>query len=195
MRADNETNPLIIGGFRCPQTGYLHFAQLWWVDAPSLSPGGGVSLLSDLRMKGLVTVARKPRSNKPAEKAPSRGQQYHLPNEAPWGGFINIKIDDEQKAEFFAWVEANAAHYSALFDDMLGDGLKASFSFDAEHECYILSLQGALLGSDPTKRYVSTSRAGTLPEVIALTVWKHVELAKGDYGNFSPKDSSFMRWG
>lgn len=140
-------------------------------------------------------MARKAKTTQPPVTPPERRQQYWLDNEAPWGGFINIKIDDEQKAEFYGWLEANAAHYNAAFDDMLGDGLKASFSFDAAHDCYILSLQGALVGSDPGKRYVSTSRAGTLGEVVALTVWKHLELSKGDYGNYQPKDSSFMKWG
>lgn len=140
-------------------------------------------------------MARKRKTPATPEPTPLREQQYYLPNEAKWGGFINIKLDDEQKADFYSWLEANAAHFSAAFDDMLGDGLKASFSFDAEHECYICSIQGALVGSDPEQRYVSTSRAGSLSEVIALSVWKHVELTQGDYGNYKPKDSSFMKWG
>lgn len=140
-------------------------------------------------------MARKPRSTKSTNPPQLKRQQYYLPNDAPWGGFINIKVDDDQKAEFYSWFEANGAHYPALFDDMLGDGLKASFSYDAEHQCYMLALQGALLGASPEERFVSTSRAGTLSEVIALTVWKHAELTRGDYGNYRPKDSSFMKWG
>ena len=140
-------------------------------------------------------MARKKTTPQTPPVSSKRQQQYHLPNDAKWGGFINIKLDDEQKAEFYAWLEANAAHYSATFDDMLGDGLKASISYDAEHECYILSLQGALVGNSPEERFVSTCRAGTLSEVIALTVWKHTDLTGGDYGNYKPKDSSFMKWG
>lgn len=138
-----------------------------------------------------------PRS-KPQQKNPSPSptvQRYFLPAEAAWGGFVNIRLDDEQKNEFYVWCEANVAHYHALFADMLGEGLKASFTFDAEHGAFILALTGALMGSAPYERFCSTSRAGSLDEVIALTVWKHVELTEGDYGNYRPRDGSFMRWG
>lgn len=140
-------------------------------------------------------MARKKAAAQAPKANPAIEQPYYLPADAPWGGFINIKLDDDQRAEFFTWLEVNAAHYPSAFDDLLGAGMKATFSFDAEHECYILSLQGALTGASPEQRFVSTSRAGTLNEVIALTVWKHFELAKGDYGNYRPKDSSFMKWG
>lgn len=140
-------------------------------------------------------MARKaaPKTSKPV---PSPIEQpYYLPNEAPWGGFVNIRLSDEQREEFSSWYAANAAHFPSTFDDMLGSGLKATFSYDAEHECYILALQGALMGSSPGDRFVSTSRAGTLNEVIALSVWKHDVLCRGDYGNYRPKDSTFMKWG
>jgi len=122
-------------------------------------------------------------------------QQYNLPSEAPWGGFINIRLDDEQRADFFGWLEANTAHFPAMFDDMLGEGVKVTFAYDGEHEAYICTVTGGLVGSSPTNRYASTSRAGTLNEVIALTVWKHFVLCEGDYGNYSPKNASFMKWG
>lgn len=140
-------------------------------------------------------MARRKQTTLANKNSQEGHQQYFLANDAPWGGFVNIKLDDDQKSEFYSWLEANTVHYPALFDDMLGDGLKASFSFDWENSCYILALQGALVGEDRTQRYVSTSRAGTLSEVTALTVWKHVALTGGDYGNYRPKDSSFMRWG
>lgn len=128
----------------------------------------------------------------PAAAAP---QPYFLPTEAPWGGFINIRLGEEQKAEFYLWLEANVAHYFALFTDMLGAGLKSTVSYDHAHGAFILALTGALMGSDPSSRFCSSSRAASLDEVIALTVWKHYELARGDYGNYRPKDGTFMHWG
>lgn len=140
-------------------------------------------------------MARKSKSPPKQDPTNAERQQYHLENDAPWGGFINIRLDDEQKADFFGWLEANSAHYPAAFDDMLGDGCKVSFAFDAHHDCYVCSVMGALVGSAPADRFASTSRAGTLSEVIALSVWKHYELCRGDYGNYRPKDSTFMSWG
>lgn len=122
-------------------------------------------------------------------------QPYHLPNDAPWGGFVNIRLSDEQKDSFHLWLEANSAHYPADFDDMLNSGCKISFAYDAQHQAYVVSTMGALMLADPNKRFASTSRAGTLNEAIALTVWKHLELCRGDYGNYKPSDGSFMSWG
>ncbi len=140
-------------------------------------------------------MARKSKSSPQNKSTNENKQQYHLDSDAPWGGFINMRLDDDQRAEFYSWLEANTAHYPAAFDDMLGAGCKISFAYDYEHQCYICTVMGALVGSAPADRFASTSRAGTLNEVIALTVWKHVELTGGDYGNYRPKDSQFMSWG
>lgn len=140
-------------------------------------------------------MARKA-SPKPAPEVPlGQVQPYLLDNEAPWGGFINIRLDDAQREEFFAWEQENSVHVSAYFDEMLGAGIKASLSYDATNQCYIVAVTGALVGSSPLSRFCSTSRAATLPQVLALTVWKHVFLAKGDYGNYRPKGGSFLSFG
>lgn len=122
-------------------------------------------------------------------------QPYYLPSDAAWGGFINIRLDDNQKAEFLSWHEKNYEVINALFIDMLGSGLKATLSFDAEHDCFICAIQGALVAEAGSDRFVSTSRASTLIEVISLTVWKHTVLARGNYGLYRPKSGSFMTWG
>lgn len=130
----------------------------------------------------------------PVEIANAR-QPYLLENDAPWGGFINIRLDEAQKAEFFAWHEENKEHVSSYFEEMLGAGIKASFSYDASNECFILAVTGALMGEISHSRFCSTSRAGTMSQVIGLTVWKHVVLARGDYGNYRPSNGSFMSFG
>lgn len=140
-------------------------------------------------------MPRKSKPSVPQEQPATERQPYLLDSEAPWGGFINIRLEDEQKAQFFAWEEENNEHVSSYFDEMLGAGLKASFSFDATNECYILAVTGALMGSTPQSRFCSSSRAASLRQVMALTVWKHVVLAKGDYGNYRPKGGGFMSFG
>jgi hypothetical protein len=119
-------------------------------------------------------------------------QPYLLPNESPWGGFINIRLDDAQKDEFFAWHEGNLQHVPAYFDEMLAAGIKASFSYDALNQCFVLAVTGALVNANPKARYCSTSRASSVFEVTSLTVWKHVVLARGDYGSYKPKGGGFL---
>ena len=140
-------------------------------------------------------MARKARTPVPPETPEVPRQPYKLDDKAKWGGFINIRLSDEQKAGFFAWCEKNPTVGGQLLDDMLGAGCKVTLAYDAEHEAYIVTVTGALVGEDPASRYASTSRAGTMNEVVALTVWKHFVLCDGEYGNYKPRDSSFMRWG
>lgn len=128
-----------------------------------------------------------------AEQSPPRGM-YYTDNEAAWGGFINIRLDDEQKSAFYAWLEDAAQTIHQLTDDVLGHEAKVSLAYDTKNSCYIVSYTGALvLGSN--ERYVVTSRAGTLHEALALAAWKHFYLCDGDYGNYKPSNGSFMNWG
>lgn len=119
---------------------------------------------------------------------------YWTDNEAVWGGFINIRLDDEQKSSFHAWFEDNASAVARDVDDILAEGMKVSLAYDRENQCYIASFTGALVGGS-NERYVATSRAGTLNECLGLAVWKHHALANGDYGNFKPKTGTMMSWG
>lgn len=119
---------------------------------------------------------------------------YYCEPEAVWGGFINIRLDDEQKSSFFEWFEGSSGDVARLWDDLLIQEAKVTVVWDVEHQCYITTVAGTLVEGS-SERYVSTSRAGTLLEAMALTVWKHFYLADGDYGNFRPKDGGFMSWG
>lgn len=122
-------------------------------------------------------------------------QPLSVPDKAEWGGFINIRLSDEQKKDFFKWHGENSVGAGALLDDLVGAGAKVTLSFDCLNECYIASVTGALLADSPSVRFVSTSRASTMTEVVALTVWKHFFLVSGDYGSYRPRDMSYMSWG
>jgi len=136
-----------------------------------------------------------PGKRKPKAAAPPKVQHgiYYCDNEAVWGGFINIRLDDEQKAEFYTWLEGNSQFVSGFIEDLLGEEAKITLVYDREHECFIVTVAGTLVGGS-TERYVTTSRAGTLPEALALTVWKHFVLADGDYGNYRT-NGTMMSWG
>lgn len=127
------------------------------------------------------------------EQTKSRGF-YYTDNEAAWGGFINIRLDDEQKQAFYAWLGDAGQAVSQLTDDALGEGVKVGLAFDHPNSCYIVTYTGALVLKS-NERYVSTSRAATLPEALGLAAWKHFILCNGDYGNYKPRDSSFLSWG
>lgn len=138
----------------------------------------------------------RPKSKKPVSPPVEHNPQpYHLPNNAPWGGFINMRLDEDQKAEFYEWLIDAAAHVESEMDDMLASGLKVSLAYDWDNQCFVCSVTGSLVGSDRESRYSSTSRASTRHEAFALTVWKHHRLVEGDYGNYAPRTGEVMKWG
>lgn len=137
------------------------------------------------------------KSSSPSVDTPEKNVpqgKFWLPNDARWGGFINIRLTDAQKGEFEAWVAEAAKHVPGYLDDHLAEGVKFGASFDRENECTVVTYTGALVANS-NERYCCTSRAGTLDLAIALAVWKHEVLAAGDYGNFSPKTGDFLKFG
>lgn len=140
-------------------------------------------------------MARKPKST-PATlpKNDDVKQVYKCDDNADWLGFVNIRLDDDAKEAFDAWLHDNAAYVTGWLDDLLTSGMKASFTYDAGNSCYIASFTGALLSPLP-QRCATTSRAGSLSEVIALMVYKHYVVAEGNYGQFYANGRTTPTWG
>lgn len=109
--------------------------------------------------------------------------EYWLPPEAEWGGFINIRLDDEQKQQFTEYYAAFSEEIPSALDDLLGKGMKFSVSYDHENQSYVASFTGRLVRSMDL-RCSTSSRHSTFQEAVALLVWKHHAMADGDYGNF-----------
>lgn len=124
-------------------------------------------------------------SSTPALDTPSQTVKqgiFWLPNDAPWGGFINVTVNDVEKAEFHAWYDENTQHVNSMLDDLLGEGMKYGVAYDRENECYIVTLTGGLV-EKANLRCCVTSRAGTWADANALAVWKHYILCAGNYGD------------
>jgi len=141
-------------------------------------------------------MPRKPRSTSKQTENKLEIEQgtFWLPNDAAWGGFINIRIDDHDKLLFEEWSSNNAQQGIEILDDLMGQGVKLGFSYDRENACYIATLTGALVvGSN--ERYCVTSRAGSLVDVIQLAAFKHVVIADGDYGSFRPSTGRMNNFG
>lgn len=119
---------------------------------------------------------------------------FWLPSEAPWGGFVNVKLTDIQRKDFYAWYAEPPATLLTYLDDIIGEGMKVSFAYDRENQCYIVTYTGALMERRDS-RFACSSRAATFEEALALSVWKHVVLALGDYGNWKPRTGEMFSWG
>jgi hypothetical protein len=139
-------------------------------------------------------MARKPKSetNKTAQVAQLR--RYDTEDDATWGGFLNLRLDDTQRGYFFDWYAENLKETNQQVDDFLGEGGKVSFSYDAQNQAYIVTFTGALTLNHAFRESAS-SRAPSLDEAIALMVYKHVIIAGGNWGNFKPKHGTMSQWG
>lgn len=124
-----------------------------------------------------------PRAKNPQPSSKKIGRQhakFWASDKAEWGGFLNILMTENMKKEFAVWLQQNNEAIWPLAQDIMGEGGKISFSFDAMNDCFIVTLTGALC-SDDNLRYATSSRAPDVFTSLALLVWKHLEYAGGDY--------------
>jgi hypothetical protein len=108
--------------------------------------------------------------------------KFWLPNDAVWGGFINVTVKDAEKEEFLSWLVDHAKDVPSMLDDLIAEGMKYGVAFDRENECYIVTLTGALIDGANVRCCV-TSRAGTWGDCDALAAWKHYIFLDGNYGD------------
>jgi len=119
---------------------------------------------------------------------------FYCAGDAAWGGFVNIKLSELQKAEFKSWYEETPGEAILVLRDFLNEGGKLSVTFDREHDSFVVTYTGALMGNSGD-RFAASARSGVLDEALALMAWKHDKLAEGDYGNWRPFSNTMDHWG
>lgn len=137
--------------------------------------------------------AKKSTSNNPPPSNKPTGK-YWLPSDARWGGFVNIRLDADDRDAFNVWKEMRGGDFWNIFDDLLGQGMKVGFSYDPENECYVVTFTGRLMETTD-ERCCMTTRAGTFEEALALACWKHEMTGTGYYDTYRPKTGRLDNWG
>jgi len=120
--------------------------------------------------------------------------KYWVHPDAEWGGFINVRLQDDAKSEFQHWLEVNNDSIYMVMDDLMGEGMKISLSWDKLNGCAIVTFTGAI-DDDHMTRYIMTTRGATWFEALALSVWKHFVYLEADWGNYKPRTSQSSVWG
>jgi len=136
-----------------------------------------------------------PPKNAPKPKTAAIDMNYHtfhLLEGAEWGGFINVRLDDSEKLLFSVWYEENPNVSAQILEELLGAGMKVTLAYDHDNDSWLCSFTGRLVEGD-SSRYVTTTRAGSMGEVIALACYKHVYVVKGVYKKYS--NSNKPLWG
>jgi hypothetical protein len=113
-----------------------------------------------------------------------------------WGGFIDVRLTAEDKANFAIWSEDHAASMWTEFQEEIARGFKFSLSYDPKGDFYLACFTGAgeeLIGID--LRCCLTARAPEWEQSILVLLYKHQELAHGDWGSYRPAQLGFDRLG
>lgn len=117
-------------------------------------------------------------------------------NDMEWGGFINVRLTDEDKTAFAAWLKENEASVMTDFLECVTKGFKFSLSYDPDGDFYLATFTaGGLKMIGLNARACMTARAPDWFEAVALLMFKHVVLAKGNWGSFKPKSLRFDNFG
>lgn len=113
-----------------------------------------------------------------------------------WGGFIELRLDEDEKAVFERWDTQDAAGHWNMLMDALGNGLKFGLSYNSENDFYLATLTGSGVASvGLLDRYCLTARAETASRAIALLLYKHFVILDGNWGSYSPRLKSADRFG
>jgi len=140
-------------------------------------------------------MPRKSKSPVRKEKSPEETQgKFWVHPDAEWGGFINVRLQEDAKLVFQQWLEANDDSIYPVMDDLMGLGMKISLSWDRLNACAIVTFTGAIDG-DYMTRYIMTTRGATWFEALSLSIWKHVVYLDSDWGNYKPRTSLSSVWG
>lgn len=134
------------------------------------------------------------KQNPVSQSVPRPVNQIMKEPELEWGGFIDLRLNSDEKAAVEQWGAAFDGEIWAWVLDAVGKGLKFGLSFDRPNNTFVASFngQGALTIQ---KRFSLTSRAGSADEAIKLLAYKHFVLLREDWGNFKPSGSNIPNWG
>lgn len=134
------------------------------------------------------------KSSKSSDQSSKALPPRSLPSDAPWGGFVNIRLSDEEKEVAQAWIRESEREAVQLLTDDLADGYKFSLSYDGDNQSFIATYTGA--GWDGCNvRCAMSARAGTWFEALALLVWKHHIHAGRDWGQYYHNGSKVSPFG
>lgn len=123
-------------------------------------------------------------------------QQYKRGNSSnpEWGGFCNIRMSEDDKETFKSWYRENLDMLIVWSSQLLLDGMKITYTYDATNDCFLCTFTGMAYGETEFMVAMS-SRAGTPDEALALNLYKHGVKADGDWQKFMDAGKKGYNWG
>lgn len=134
--------------------------------------------------------SRSPRNEPAVPVTP----EFYAPNDASWGGFINVTLTEADRDKFYEYLESGAIDPLTCLAELVDEGLKVGISYDFQDACYVLSMTGALLDVGGS-RWCVTSRSPVLAECVILAFWKHFIFCERSYGDIYAVTGRKRTWG
>lgn len=104
-------------------------------------------------------------------------------SDAEWGGFINIRLTDEQKDAARSWIESEAKSILSWLTDELWVGFKLSVTADVANNCFIATFTGTPYEGSKLRCSLS-ARGSTWFEAVGLLMYKQVILSERNWGQY-----------
>jgi len=102
-----------------------------------------------------------------------------------WGGFINVDLEPDEKAHFKAWiVEVQDELLPALVELHVESKLKFSSAYDPENDCFIATLTGCGVSTQPKIACALSARGKDWSQALGLLIYKHNVMCEGDWKNY-----------
>jgi len=104
-----------------------------------------------------------------------------------WGGYLNFRLDEDQKKSFTQWRAEMGDDVWDLFLQVLAQGMKISLVYDPQTDTYIASLMNSpRCTCGVNSLYVLSGFAQHWYEAVAVVLFKHFQLLGGTWENYSP---------
>jgi len=105
----------------------------------------------------------------------------------PWGGYLNMRLDQQQKEQFHFWYRELGDDVWELFLQALSQGMKFSLVYDPETDTYTASLTNSpRCTCGVSSLYVLSAYAQNWQQAVALVLFKHFVLLGGTWENYRP---------
>jgi hypothetical protein len=112
---------------------------------------------------------------------------------AKFGGYINLHLDTETKAQYEKW--ATDAKFDQLqgIDEMVTAGYDFKFYYDWAEETVICQI--LLLTADTLKTWIMSSYHRSAQEAISLALFKHYVVMDGDWTEYMSNENDDSYFG
>lgn len=137
-------------------------------------------------------MPRKSRPTTPNQAPPL--PPFATTSDTPWGGYVNLTLDENDKVAYHAWLEMNHDYLDQLLGDVLSEGVQFSIKYAPAQQSFIVTLT-TKPRPDLDMRCCMSSWSNSPSDGIYISLYKWVQVLGKDMSDYRPSTSQFARWG